>query len=163
MDDLKEERIRRGLSQKAVAEAMGTTQSAVSRAERGGNPRQDFLQRYQRALWSVGSNDSLLELETLKLIIDSVARKHGLGEVYLFGSVARGEVRPDSDVDLMYRYDRTKTGHLPNIHDIQQELQGLLGREVSMMSLDSLERHAKTSRASRRFYEYAKPDMIKVA
>ena len=59
IDDLKQERIRRGLSQAAVAHAMGTTQSALSRAEHGGNPTQDFLQRYQEALDTHPSSSTL--------------------------------------------------------------------------------------------------------
>lgn len=33
--------------------------------------------------------------------IKSIAAKHGAGNVRVFGSVTRGEARPDSDVDLL--------------------------------------------------------------
>ena len=52
IEELKQRRLELGLSQGQVAAMMGTTQSALSRAERGGNPTQDFLQRYDDALRS---------------------------------------------------------------------------------------------------------------
>src|SRR6266446_3124137 len=33
--------------------------------------------------------------------IRSIAEKHGAGNLRVFGSVARGDARPDSDVDLL--------------------------------------------------------------
>lgn len=36
----------------------------------------------------------------LRTIIAPIARKHGVKKVSVFGSVARGEARPDSDIDL---------------------------------------------------------------
>ncbi|OZG63442.1 nucleotidyltransferase [Bifidobacterium lemurum] len=163
IDELKDERIRRGISQKDIAEAMGTTQSAVSRAEREGNPRQDFLRRYQNALRQVGATDSVLELATIRMVVSKVARRYGIGEMYLYGSMARGDADADSDIDLMYRYRKDTPGHLPDIARMKTDLERMLGREVSLLSLDSLEKHALTSRASRRFYECAKADMVKVA
>jgi transcriptional regulator with XRE-family HTH domain len=47
---LAETRERRGLSQRALAEAMGTTQANVSHVERGDALRISTLQRYAQAL-----------------------------------------------------------------------------------------------------------------
>ncbi|KFI95685.1 RhuM family protein [Bifidobacterium stellenboschense] len=55
IEELREERRRLHVTQGAVAKAMGTTQSALSRAEREGNPTQDFLQRYEQALDALAS------------------------------------------------------------------------------------------------------------
>ncbi|WP_291533155.1 helix-turn-helix domain-containing protein, partial [Bifidobacterium sp. UBA6881] len=55
IEELRQQRSRLGLSQTQVAATMGTTQSALSRAERGGNPTQDFLQRYSDALQALAS------------------------------------------------------------------------------------------------------------
>lgn len=54
IDKLHAQRVRLGLTQQSVAQAMGTTQSALSRAESDGNPTQDFLQRYRAALVELG-------------------------------------------------------------------------------------------------------------
>ena len=102
IDDLRQERIRRGLSQAAVSHAMGTTQSAVSRAEHGGNPTQDFLQRYQKALDTYPSS-STLDIETIRLLVKDIARRNDVAELYAYGSFVQGCPRPDSDIDLLYR------------------------------------------------------------
>ena len=90
IEELKDERIQRGLTQRAIAEAMGTTQSALSRAERNGNPTQDFLERYRSALQQVASNYSPLELTTVRFIVGKIAREYGLAEVWLMGRGSRG-------------------------------------------------------------------------
>ncbi|OZG67458.1 nucleotidyltransferase family protein [Bifidobacterium eulemuris] len=103
------------------------------------------------------------ELETIRTIVSQIARQYGLAEMYLYGSMARGDADSDSDIDLMYRYKKDRQRQLPNIMTMKETLERMLGREVSLLSLDSLEKHALTSRASRRFYEGAKTDMIRLA
>lgn len=71
-------------------------------AEHVGNPTQDFLQRYDEALRKLMRSDSVVDVTTVKFIIERIAREYGLAEVYLYGSVARGEADADSDVDLLY-------------------------------------------------------------
>ena len=39
-------------------------------------------------------------ISELRAIIAPIAQKHGVKRVTVFGSIARGEARPDSDVDL---------------------------------------------------------------
>lgn len=172
---------------------MGTTQSALSRAERGGNPTQDFLQRYDDALRSLsasgsggtgdpsgngskGSNgnmsvetrsedarNSTVEIATIRFIIGKIARKYGLSEVYVYGSAARGEADADSDIDLLYRSAAGSRLNMMRREALQRELEDAFRREVSLTSLDSLQYNAQRSRASRRFYQHIQPDMIRVA
>ncbi|QSY58406.1 nucleotidyltransferase domain-containing protein [Bifidobacterium imperatoris] len=188
--ELREERVRSHISQSEAARSMGTTQSALSRAEREGNPTQDFLQRYERALATLAGHalshkttdadanvgagaanasqptapaNSTLEIVTLKLIVSRLVERHHIAEMYVYGSVARGDARPDSDVDLIYRL---KPGASYSIMEKQQlidDLESTLGRTVSLISYDSLLRHAKRSRASKRFLDHITPDLIKVA
>lgn len=152
-----------GLSQQAVAEAMGTTQSALSRAEHVGNPTQDFLQRYDEALRKLMRSDSVVDVTTVKFIIKRIAREYGLAEVYLYGSVARGEADADSDVDLLYVTAQGVRLDMMRMAGLKGDLERAFGREVSLTSLDALRRNAKISRASRRFYTHIQPDMIRVA
>lgn len=55
-------------------------------------------------------------------------------KAWLFGSFSRGEERPDSDIDLLVRYDRkhNRVG-LFTIIRIKQQLQELLGREIDLV------------------------------
>ncbi|KAB8293633.1 nucleotidyltransferase domain-containing protein [Bifidobacterium avesanii] len=172
--ELRADRLRAGLSQRRVAEAMGTTQSALSRAEREGNPTQSFLRRYEDALSGLtvldpadnpaaSASDSVLEIATMRMIAGDIARRHHVAELYIYGSVARGEARPDSDVDLLYRMEPGAPRGMTAMRALSDDLSAALGRKVSLTSYDSLLRHAADSRASRRFLDHIRPDLVKVA
>lgn len=180
--ELREERQRRRLSQTDAARIMGTTQSALSRAERDGNPTQDFLQRYERALDTTApqtpsmppaqplpstttSSGSFgpLEIATIRLIVAKLVAQYDIVEMYVFGSVARGDERPDSDVDLLYRFAPGASHSMMTMRQLTNDLERALGRKVSLTSYDSLLRSAQRSRASRRFLGHIREDMVKVA
>ncbi|MGE5527351.1 MAG: nucleotidyltransferase family protein [Methanosarcina sp.] len=57
----------------------------------------------------------------------------------LFGSTARGEDGPDSDVDLLVEM---RDDSLPRIADLAIKLEPLLGREVQILSLEDAEANA---------------------
>ncbi len=61
-----------------------------------------------------------------------IAAAHGATQVRLIGSVARGEDRPDSDVDLLVTW-RTGTSLLDQAA-LMLELESLLGRKVDIAS-----------------------------
>jgi hypothetical protein len=42
------------------------------------------------------------EIGAMRLRLAELCRKYGIAELAVFGSVARGDARPDSDVDLLY-------------------------------------------------------------
>jgi predicted nucleotidyltransferase len=61
---------------------------------------------------------------------------YGVKTLALFGSVARGEARPDSDVDLLVEFDRPVG--LFGLVALQQRLEQLLGCPVDIGTPDSL-------------------------
>jgi hypothetical protein len=61
-----------------------------------------------------------------------IAARHGATQVRLIGSVARGDARPDSDVDLLVTW--TEGSSLLNQAALMLELEGLLGRKVDIAS-----------------------------
>jgi predicted nucleotidyltransferase len=50
----------------------------------------------------------------------------------LFGSTARGEASPDSDVDLLAAFDRSRKLSLLDVAGIQMKLSRLVGCEVDL-------------------------------
>ncbi len=64
--------------------------------------------------------------------IRRIAKSHGATRVRLFGSAARGEIRPDSDVDVLITLEPGRT--LLDIVAIKQDLEDLLGREVHVVT-----------------------------
>ncbi len=61
---------------------------------------------------------------------------YGVKSLALFGSVARGEAHPDSDVDLLVEFDRPVG--LFGLIALQQRMEELLGRSVDLGTPDSL-------------------------
>ncbi|MGC8785570.1 MAG: nucleotidyltransferase family protein [Armatimonadota bacterium] len=59
-------------------------------------------------------------------------RKHGARKVELFGSYARGEARPDSDIDVLVDFKEKKS--LLEIVGIEQELEEAIGVKVDLLT-----------------------------
>jgi predicted nucleotidyltransferase len=64
-------------------------------------------------------------------------RRRGVSALYLFGSVARGEAGPASDVDLFFDYD-DPTFNLFDVMDVEEEVVALLGIKADVMTRGSL-------------------------
>ena len=71
-------------------------------------------------------------LEEKKKEIREIAAKHGARNVRVFGSVARGEARLDSDVDLLVDMDPGRT--LFDMGGLVMELRDLLGLQVDIVT-----------------------------
>jgi predicted nucleotidyltransferase len=61
----------------------------------------------------------------------------GVARLYLFGSVARQEARPESDVDLFFDTDNPRFS-LIELVDVQERVSGILGTQTDVMTRDSL-------------------------
>jgi predicted nucleotidyltransferase len=69
-----------------------------------------------------------------------IAAAHGASNVRVFGSVARGEAAPDSDVDLLVDIGAPAHGlaYFGLIEDLRRELEALLGRRVDVVDSAAL-------------------------
>lgn len=68
-----------------------------------------------------------------------VCEQYGMAELSVFGSVARGEARPESDLDLLYVLAPGR--HLGfSINRLEDELSELFGRSVDLVSKAALHR-----------------------
>lgn len=84
----------------------------------------------------------LEDLHLQKTTIDSMARQHGARRIRVFGSVARGQEQPESDVDFLVDlplgYDLF-TQRLP----LAERLSELIGRRVDLIPEHELNRHIR--------------------
>ena len=69
--------------------------------------------------------------------IYAIARRHKAKKLWVFGSCARKEERPDSDVDILVE-------HVPQYDlfdaiDLQSDLKSTLGRDVDVVSISCLD------------------------
>jgi uncharacterized protein len=67
-----------------------------------------------------------------------LAAQHGARNVRVFGSVARGEARPDSDIDVLVEFEPGRT--LLDRIGLMQDLEDLLGRKVDVVTEKALHR-----------------------
>ena len=72
-----------------------------------------------------------LALEIPQEKIAAFCRRHHIRRLALFGSVLRGDLGPDSDIDVLVEFD---PNHIPGLafFAMQRELSQILGREVDL-------------------------------
>jgi len=71
--------------------------------------------------------------------LHQIAARHGASNLRLFGSVARGEERPDSDVDLLI--DLAEDRGFGDYLALAEELETLLHRKVDLVLARNLSPH----------------------
>ena len=62
----------------------------------------------------------------------ALAARHGARNVRVFGSTARGDVHPNSDVDLLVDVEAGRS--LLDVIALEQDLEQLLGRRVEVLT-----------------------------
>ena len=79
------------------------------------------------------------ELRRRRDTVLAIAARHGVSQVRVFGSVARGEERPDSDIDLLIDLDDDRG--FADYLEFAEEIETLFGRRVEIVLNRSLSRH----------------------
>lgn len=75
-------------------------------------------------------------VESRREQVMAIASRHHASRVRLFGSAARGDERPDSDIDLLVDFDEDSS--LFDLMRMSRELEALLGRPVDVVSAGGL-------------------------
>ena len=70
--------------------------------------------------------------------ITSLCQQHGIREFAIFGSAARDELVPESDIDVMIDFLPKTKPSLLDLVTIQEELQEMFGRPVDLLTRDGL-------------------------
>ena len=74
-----------------------------------------------------------------KAKLGEFCRRWNVSEFALFGSVLRADFRPDSDVDVLVSFSPEARITLFDRARMQEELKGIFGREVDLVSKRGLE------------------------
>ncbi len=90
---------------------------------------------YINSLIEKDINNSVLTIKQIKERMLPVLAKHGINEVYLFGSYARGEANNDSDIDIYCEAGDIKTFIQQGF--LEDELEEALGKEVDIVFIGS--------------------------
>ena len=78
--------------------------------------------------------------------IEAFCRKWGISDLSLFGSVLREDFNPDSDVDVLVRFDPEVKHGLFNLVRMRSELEEIFGRDVDLISRRGVEASRNPSR-----------------
>ena len=92
--------------------------------------------------------------EVLKYIKENKERfkkEYGIKEIYLFGSVARGEDGPQSDIDLMVEFENDRVVTIFTYMDFLYEFEEKFNKKVDIATRDMIRPV---------LWEYIKEDMI---
>ena len=73
--------------------------------------------------------------------IAEFCRCHHIRRLALFGSVLRGDFRPDSDVDVLVEFEQGATAGFLRLAAMQLELTETLGRRVDLRTPAELSRY----------------------
>lgn len=72
----------------------------------------------------------MISLDCISSAVSRVLAQYDVSEAYLFGSFARGEQTPDSDIDLRLVCGNTMT--FGALYELSHELEKELGRKVDI-------------------------------
>ncbi len=74
----------------------------------------------------------LSDLRARRAELEAIGKKYGVSNIRVFGSIARGEERAESDVDLLVTFDREHfTGF--DLGGFQFDSSELLGKRVDLV------------------------------
>ena len=77
-------------------------------------------------------------IEAQSPAIEAFCTRWWVRELALFGSAVRGELRPDSDLDVLISFDEDAPWSLWDLIAMQDELTELFGRKVDLVEREAL-------------------------
>ena|SRR3989344_623874 len=93
---------------------------------------EDFLfQSHFFKCVTIGTN--IMQISEVKEKISPVLREYGVKKASVFGSVSRGDARPDSDVDLLVELGSRPMG-IYRCMQLREDLAKKLGKDVDLVS-----------------------------
>lgn len=96
--------------------------------------------------------NTVLSLKQIRTIIVPILKKHGINDIYLFGSYARGEATNESDVDIYCEKGSIKT--LFEQIALEEKLEKALEKKVDLIFI--------TSTMTEYFKQKIMEDLIKI-
>lgn len=142
---LRETRQQARLTQEALAQRVGTSQSRISSYEHGSViPHPSTKQRLLQATRRLPSEI----VDEKRAAIIASAKKNGLNDVRVFGSVARLDDHFDSDIDLLVTPSSTTS--LLEISAFRLDVEDITGRDVDVLSDRTIPQDSKIMREALR-------------
>lgn len=93
--------------------------------------------------------NKIYTIDEIKSIASPIARQYGIAALYLFGSYARGEATPESDID--FRVDRGQVVDLFELGGLYSDLEERFQKKLDVLTTHML---------SNRFLERIRPEEV---
>jgi uncharacterized protein len=87
----------------------------------------------------VNHDGGILSLSELRARLRPFCQKHRIRRLDVFGSAARGQAKPGSDVDLLVMLDQSTPVSTPDVLEMAGEVEELVGTSVDFVLRTSLE------------------------
>ncbi|MCL2860447.1 MAG: nucleotidyltransferase domain-containing protein [Oscillospiraceae bacterium] len=92
----------------------------------------------------------LYTIDELKKLIIPILIKYGVDKAYLFGSYARGEATPESDIDILIKSEAIKS--LFKLGGLYYELEEILNKSIDIITEETFT-NQPTDELDEEFYE----------
>jgi predicted nucleotidyltransferase len=135
------------MSQRELARAAGVPQSTVATIE--SNRRQPSVAMVERLLGAAGFHLETRLVNTIRpsrllerhrADVAGVFARYPVARAWVFGSVARGDDRPDSDLDLLV--ELASGASVVDVLGLDEDLSALLGCRVDVVTATELDSNA---------------------
>ena len=77
-------------------------------------------------------SDKVYTIEEIRAIASPIAREYGVAAMYLFGSYARGEATPDSDLD--FRIEKGRVCNLMKLGGLLNDLEDGFQKRLDILT-----------------------------
>lgn len=81
--------------------------------------------------------DKIYDIDDIKKIVAPIAQKYGAERIYLFGSYARGNPSPDSDLD--FRIDKGAIKGMFALSALRLDLLDKFHKNIDLLTTESLD------------------------
>jgi len=90
----------------------------------------------------VQREEKSISVARLEGVLPLLRERFGVARIGIFGSIARGEDRPDSDVDILVEFAPGEAT-FRNFMELALYLEGLFGRRVDLVTEQGLDRYLR--------------------
>lgn len=90
--------------------------------------------------------ERIYTVDEIRKIAGEIAKRHGVERMFLFGSYARGDAKPGSDLD--FRIDKGRIHGLFALGGLYADLEEAFGLPVDLLTTDSLDDNFRREIAS---------------
>ena len=118
--------------------------------------RQGYVKDLVRA--DIKGKGTVLSFDAIRLMIIPIIKKYKIKKAYLFGSYARSEAKPDSDLDFLIEGGECKT--IADYLKLSEQLSQKFGKNVDVISVETVNKDK--SRSGQRLRSHIERDKVLV-